>query len=115
MKLASAVLAASMCLASAAVASGKPPLFWNLISSTVTRLEVSKAGADTFGPNLTANDPDGAVDHDERLKLTGVESGAYDVRLTLKDGRRCLTRDVKIVEGKPFSLEDKDLVGCAKQ
>jgi hypothetical protein len=97
-----------------AFAAGKPPQFWNLISATVTKLEISKAGANAFGPNQTVNDPDGTVDHDERLKLTGVEAGMYDVRLTLKDGRVCFARDVNIQDGKPFSIEDKNLVDCTK-
>ncbi len=101
-------------MASGALAAAKPTQFWNLVSSTVTKLEISKAGAKAFGPNQTANDPDGAVDHDERLKITGVMSGAYDVRLTLKDGRTCFARNVNIREGKVFSIEDKDLVECAK-
>jgi hypothetical protein len=100
--------------ATAAFAAGKPAQFWNLTSSTVTKLEISKVGANSFGPNQTVNDPDGAVDHDERLKLTGVQTGTYDVRLTLKDGRTCFARNMKIQDGKPFSIEDKDLVDCTK-
>jgi hypothetical protein len=96
------------------LAAAKPTQFWNLVSSTVTKLEISKAGANAFGPNQTANDPDGAVDHDERLKITGVTSGAHDVRLMLKDGRTCFARNVSIREGKVFSIEDKDLVDCTK-
>jgi hypothetical protein len=108
-------LAVSVCAAaSGALAAAKPTQFWNLVSSTVTKLEISKAGANAFGPNQTANDPDGAVDHDERLKITGVTSGAYDVRLTLKDGRTCFARNVNIRDGKVFSIEDKDLVNCAR-
>jgi hypothetical protein len=101
--------------ASGVSAAGKPPQFWNLTSSTVTKLEISKAGANAFGPNQTVNDPDGAVDHDERLKIIGVEAGVYDVRLSLKDGRTCFARAVKIQDGKPFSIEDKNLVDCTKR
>jgi hypothetical protein len=117
MKRGTATLASFACVAAAtsALAAGKPPQFWNLISSAVTKLEISKAGAGAFGPNQTVNDPDGAVDHDERLKLTGVEAGTYDIRLALKDGRTCFARNVKIQDGKPFSIEDKDLVDCAKR
>jgi hypothetical protein len=67
-----------------AIAAGKLPQFWNLTSSTVAGLEISKAGANVFGANQTVNDPDGAVEHDERLKITDVEAGLYDVRLTLR-------------------------------
>ncbi len=103
-----------VCSAVSGAAAAKPTQFWNLVSSTVTKLEISKAGANAFGPNQTANDPDGAVDHDERLRITGVTTGAYDLRLTLKDGRTCLARNVDIREGKVFSVENKDLVDCAK-
>jgi hypothetical protein len=94
-------------------AAAKDTRFWNLTSSTVKSLELAPAGTSDFGPNQCANDPDGAVDHDERVKVTGVTTGAYDARLTLADGRVCMAKAVRIVTGKPFSIEDKDLVGCA--
>jgi hypothetical protein len=116
MRIATTTLAVLICAgASGALAAAKPTQFWNLATTTVTKLEISKAGANAFGPNQTANDPDGAVDPDERLKITGVTTGAYDLRLTLKDGRTCFARKVDIREGKVFSIEDKDLVDCAKR
>ena len=96
-------------------AADKPPQFWNLTTSTVTGLELSKSGKNAFQSNQTVNDPDGMVEHDERLKLTGVESGVYDLRLTLKNGRTCFVRNVNIRPGKPFSIEDKDLADCSKR
>ena len=105
---------ASLALASSALAADKPTQFWNLISAKVTKLEVAKAGTTGFGSNQTANDPDGAVDHDERLKITGVANGKYDLRIALADGRTCLAKNVEIKTGKPFSVEDKDLVDCKK-
>src|SRR5271166_2001188 len=106
-------------LAAAAIGLAQPAMakdtrFWNLTSSTVKSLELAPAGTSAFGPNQCANDPDGAVDHDERVKVTGVTTGAYDARLTLADGRICMARAVRIEAGKPFSIEDKDLVGCAR-
>jgi hypothetical protein len=94
-------------------ATAKDTRFWNLTSSTVKSLELAPAGTSAFGPNQCANDPDGAVDHDERVKVTGVTTGAYDARLKLADGRTCMARALRIETGKPFSIEDKDLVGCA--
>jgi hypothetical protein len=102
---------AAMILARPAIA--KDTRFWNLTSSTVKSLELAPAGSSAFGPNQCANDPDGAVDHDERVKVTGVATGAYDARLKLADGRVCMAKAVRIETGKPFSIEDKDLVGCA--
>jgi hypothetical protein len=95
-------------------ASAKNTQFWNLTSSTVKSIRLAPADTKSFGPNQCLNDPDGAVDHDERLKVTGVASGSYDARLTLADGRTCFARNVHIELGKPFSIEEKDLVECSK-
>jgi hypothetical protein len=111
MKFAVRISVATMILAQPAMA--KDTRFWNLTSSTVKSLELAPAGTSAFGPNQCANDPDGAVDHDERVKVTGVATGAYDARLKLADGRVCMAKAVRIETGKPFSIEDKDLAGCA--
>jgi hypothetical protein len=95
-------------------AMAKDTRFWNLTASTVKSLELAPAGTSAFGPNQTTNDPDGAVDHDERLKVTGVKTGAYDARLKLADGRICMAKGVQIEAGKVFAIEDKELVGCAR-
>jgi hypothetical protein len=95
-------------------AMAKDTRFWNLTASTVKSLELAPAGTSAFGPNQTTNDPDGAVDHDERLKVTGVKSGAYDARLKLADGRMCMAKGVQIEAGKVFAIEDKELIGCAR-
>ena len=105
---------AAIGMSSSALAADKPPQFWNLLSSTVTKLEIAKAGSTDFGPDQCKNDKDGSVDHDERLKITGVSSGTYDLRIAMKDGRACFAKNVQITIGKPFSLEDKDLVDCKK-
>ncbi|HEY0202850.1 MAG TPA: hypothetical protein VGC15_01700 [Acetobacteraceae bacterium] len=88
--------------------------FWNLTSDTVTNLVMAPAGTDKFGPNQCANDRDGTVDHDERLRLTGIQPGRYDVRLTQKRGRVCTIRGVEVKgEGRyAFSLADEDLKDC---
>jgi hypothetical protein len=95
-------------------ATAKDTRFWNLTSSTVKSLELAPAGTSAFGPNQCKNDPDGAVDHDERLKVTGVTTGAYDARLKLADGRVCMAKGIQIETGKPFTIEDKDLLSCTR-
>jgi hypothetical protein len=95
-------------------AAAKDTRFWNLTASTVKSLELAPAGTSAFGPNQTTNDPDGEVDHDERLKVTGVKAGAYDARLKLADGRVCMAKGVQIEAGKVFAIEDNELVGCAR-
>jgi hypothetical protein len=95
-------------------AAAKDTRFWNLTSSTVKSLELAPAGTSAFGPNQATNDPDGEVDHDERLKVTGVKSGAYDARVKLADGRLCMAKGVQIEAGKVFAIEDKELVDCVR-
>lgn len=92
--------------------------FWNLTSFTITNLVMALAGSGgasgEFGPNQCANDRDGTVDHDERLRLAGIAPGRYDVRLTTKPGRICTIRNVEVKGGGKysFSLADSDLVDC---
>jgi hypothetical protein len=105
---------ALMFLAQGAFAAEKPAQFWNLVSSTVMTLQLAPVGDTAYGANQTVNDSDGSVDHDERLKLPGIAAGTYDVKMTLKDGRTCFAKGVKIAPGKVFSLEDKNLVDCVK-
>ena len=100
-------------LANPAIAAG-PMQFWNLTSSTITGLALAPVGTSAFGPNQCANDKDGSVDHDERLRLAGVKPGHYDVQVTNQKGRVCLARDVT-VKGSghyAFSLSDADLREC---
>ena len=46
------------------------------------RIYLAPAGTTHFGPNHAKNDKDGTVDHDERLRITGVEPGMYDAKFT---------------------------------
>src|ERR1700689_4591254 len=95
-------------------AMAKDTQFWNLTASTVKSLELAPTGSSPFGPKQTPNDPDGTVDHDERLKIKGVATGAYDARLKLADGRQCTVKGVRIEAGKVFTIEEKELAGCSR-
>ncbi len=111
-----AIMIAALCWnpSFAADGKGKGIRFWNLTSSTVTSLQLSPAGQNAWGANQCANDPDGAVDHDERLRITGVSPGRYDVRLANKAGRTCTVPNIEIKENAIFSIEDKDLTDCGR-
>ena len=95
-------------------AMAKDTRFWNLMSSTVESIELAPTGTSAFGPNQTKNDPDGTVDHDERLKVPGVATGVYDARLKLADGRKCRVEGLHIEAGKVFSIEEKELADCSR-
>lgn len=91
-------------------AEGKGVRFWNLTADTITSLQLSPAGKDAWGPDQCANDKDGTVDHDERLKIVGVEPGLYDAKFRDKK-RECIVRNVEIKAGGVFSIEEKALGG----
>jgi hypothetical protein len=101
-------------LSAPAMAKSKPTRFWNLTIYTVTSLQLSPPGKQDWGPNQCKNDRDGTVDHDERVAVTGVKSGRYDVKLADKIGRVCVVRNVDVKEGGIFIVEEKQLTDCKK-
>jgi hypothetical protein len=112
------ILAAALLLTSAgqlaAQGKGKGVRFWNLTSAAVSGFQLSPAGKDDWGPNQALNDKDGEVDHDERLRITGVEPGRYDARVGYRDKRQCVVRNIEIKADAVFSIADKDLMDCHK-
>ena len=69
----------------AAQRKGKGIRLWNLTTATISGFQLSPAGKNAWGPNLTLNDKDKEVDHDERLRITGVEPGRYDAKVSYPD------------------------------
>jgi hypothetical protein len=98
----------------AAQSKGKGIRLWNLTSSTISGFQLSPAGKDSWGPNQTLNDKDKEVDHDERLRITGVEPGQYDAKVSYRDARQCMVRGIEIKADAVFSIADKDLKDCNK-
>jgi hypothetical protein len=97
-----------------AQAQDKPIRFWNLTVNTITALQMSPAGKQDWGINQCKNDRDGTVDHDERLRITDVNPGRYDVKIADKAGRVCIVRNVDVKEGAVFTIEEKQLTECGK-
>ena len=98
----------------AAQSKGKGIRLWNLTTSTISGFQLSPAGKDAWGPNQTLNDRDKEVDHDERLRITGVEPGQYDAKVSYPNARECLVRGIEIKADAVFSIADKDLKDCNK-
>jgi hypothetical protein len=86
--------------------------FWNLTLYTLTSLQFSPLGKNNWGVNQCENDDDKAVDHDERLRITGLSPGRYDAKLTDKTGRTCLVKEVEVTGGV-FAIEEKQLTDCS--
>ncbi len=110
------ILGAALLLPSASelAAQGKGIRFWNLTTATISGFQLSPAGKDNWGPNQTLNEKDKEVDHDERLRITGVGPGRYDAKISYRDKRQCLVRDIEIKADHVFSIADKDLNDCSK-
>ena len=95
-------------------AQGKGIRLWNLTTATISGFELSPAGKNSWGPNQTLNDRDKEVDHRERLRITGIEPGRYDAKVSYPGARQCFVRDIEIKADAVFSIADKDLKDCNK-
>lgn len=114
--MARVLLALTLVCAAASAHDARPMQFWNLTKNTVQHLYLAPAGSTHWSKDQCTNDPDGSVDPDERLRLTGVQPGRYDVRLSDDKGRSCLVKNVQLQSGKPyaFSLSESDLTSCTQ-
>ena len=113
----SGILVAALLLASAGpmAAQGKGIRFWNLTTETVSGFQLSPAGKENWGPNQALNDKDKEVDHDERLRITGVGPGRYDARVSYRDNRQCVVRDIEIKADAVFSYRGQGPDGLPQE
>ena len=86
--------------------------FWNLTANTITEFYLAPAGTDKYGPDQCVNDRDGMVDHDERLRITGVTPGRYDAKFQDKKGRVCVGKNIDVKAGAIFSIEERQVSNC---
>ena len=109
-----AMLMAALLLASsgAEAQDRRGTRLWNLTANTLTSVQLSPAGQNAWGKNQCENDRDGTLDHDERLRITGITAGRYDVKIADKTGRVCTVRNVEVKEGQIFTIEEKSLNDC---
>lgn len=108
-------LALAVLAAAAAPALAKDLQFWNQTSREFKGVYLAPAGTAQWGPNQADNDEDHAVSADERLRITGVKPGKYDVKLVEASGRTCIVAGVSVIgTGRvAFAIDEKQLSGCA--
>jgi hypothetical protein len=114
MRISIAVTAVLLSTSTQLLAQGKGIRLWNLTTATISNFQLSPVGKDTWGSNQALNDRDKEVDHDERLRITGIEPGRYDAKVGYRDSRQCLVRGIEIKANAVFSIADKDLKDCSK-
>jgi hypothetical protein len=102
----------ALALSSSAAFSQARTRFWNLTHMRISEFHLAPAGTTNWGPNQAKNDKDGVADPDERLTITGVQSGTYDIKLADKEGRTCMVQGIKVEAGQIFSIDDKELTSC---
>jgi hypothetical protein len=109
-----ALLAATLLGVLATPALAKDLQFWNQTSKEFSGVYLAPVGTTKWGPNQALNDPDRAVSADERLKITGVVPGSYDVKLVEASGRTCIVSGVEVKgAGKvAFAIGELQLTHC---
>ena len=87
--------------------------FWNLAGFTIKELHLAPAGTENWGPDQHRNDPDGAVEADERLTLRHVLP-RRNVKLLDEKGRVCIVRNIEVLAWKryAFPISEKELTDC---
>lgn len=100
--------------ATSAMSADRPARFWNLTRHTISEFYLAPAGTTNWSENQCKNDKDGTVDSDERLRITGIDTGIFDAKLKDTSGRICFVRNIKVTAGEIFSIEEKELTACDK-
>jgi hypothetical protein len=101
-------------MAATSVLAADKMLFWNETAHEMKGVYLAPAGTEAFGQNQALNDDDKSVSADERLLITGITAGRYDVKLVDTTGRTCIVRNVEVRgTGKvAFSIAEKQLTNC---
>ena len=63
---------------------------------------------------ILASMVEGVLAVDERLRITGIEPGRYDAKVSYGSSRHCLVRNIEIRADAVFAISDKDLTDCSK-
>jgi hypothetical protein len=98
---------------SASAGAGPDYFAYNLTATTTFKgVYLAPAGAGRWGPNQALNDDDKELDFGERLTLTGLSPGIYDVKLVDDTGRTCILHGVNLTKETSFDIRDSSLTDC---
>jgi hypothetical protein len=79
-----------------------------------TGLFLAPEGSNEWGANQALNDRDHTWESGERLPMTGVSRGRFDLKIVDRKGRACIRHGVDLTKDTTFDLRDEDLVDCGK-
>ena len=86
---------------------------YNLTTSTeFTGVFLAPAGTENWGANQALNDKDKSLETSERLPLSGISRGVFDIKLQDRKGHICVKHDVDLTRDTSFDIRDSDLVDC---
>src|SRR3954469_21632536 len=72
---------------------------YNMTTSTEFKgVYLAPAGTTNWGRNQTLNDKDHSLEMSERLAVTDISRGVFDVRLQDDKGRTCIKRNVDLTK-----------------
>jgi len=107
------LLLASCVSAGSGAAAADRFFVYNLTTSTeFTGLFLAPAGTENWGANQALNDKDKSLETSERLPLTGISRGVFDVKLQDRKDHTCVKRGVDLRRDTSFEIRDADLVDC---
>jgi len=91
-----------------------PRLFVYDLTTATKFIEVylAPSGSGQWGANQTVNDKDRVLDPGERLAITILARGVYDVKFVDPDGRVCIKAGVDLTRETTFDIRDTDLAKC---
>jgi len=77
-----------------------------------TELYLAASGTGRWGANQVLSDKDRVLDPGERLALSDIAQGVYDVRFVDANRRACIKRGVDLTRDTTFDIRDADLAKC---
>ncbi len=108
-----AIVATFVVTMSVPAKAGEDYFAYNLTAvTTFTGVYLTPTGSTQWGPNQALNDDDKELDFGERLTLTGLSPGVYDVKLVDQKGRTCILHRIDLSKATSFDIRDVALTDC---
>jgi hypothetical protein len=112
MRLAALAIGVALAATMASAAAAKYFAYNMTAVTNFSGVYLAPAGTTGWGPNQALNDNDKELQFGERLTLTGINPGTYDVKLVDEKGRTCIMHGVNLTKETSFEIRDGNLNDC---